>query len=80
MFQMTIEDVMTVGRVKAVAGSCVNKDKRRRDLVDECGNKYVAVMPLGKMLEDMPNTIILEILSDVKDLDALKGRTLKNLS
>ena len=79
MFQITIDDVITVRDITLVSGKCENRNDFTSKLIDDDGIEYSAHIPFIKYLV-MPdlNYMTLE-LKDIETPNALKGRVLKSI-
>jgi len=85
MFEMTVEDVFSIRDINSalpnlvtVYGNCVNSHELNGGTIkDEYGNEYKYSIPFVKWLEYDDNKIQLQLIGNNIDLNALKGRKLR---
>ena len=77
MFEMTVNDVLSVHNKHTVFGECTNSHELKGGIIkDEYGNEYKYAIPFIKMLEYDDSKITLQLIGDDIDLNALMGRKL----
>ena len=78
MFQMVVDDVITVNGVIAISGKCKNKGEFKAKLFDEQGNEYFVTFPFIKYLKQPSSDEITLELKNAVNPDKLKGLTLSS--
>lgn len=77
MFEMVVNDVLSIGKVFSVSGECNGIAKLKPGtLKDETGKEYLFSIPFIKPLVHDESRITIQLLDSSIDINALIGRKL----